>query len=168
MSGHLAQLVLVVCRQCGRRVGARWARRPHWHRDAQPLHRTAIRIAETKLALPAPQAFARGVLANMLVCFAVRLAMTSQSASGKLVGIMFPISAFVALGFEHSIANLFLIPSRDDGRRHRQLNRSASEHHLRDREQSRRRSVRCSGVALAGSQPRQRTQNDVEQLRWTP
>lgn len=78
--------------------------------DAEPLHRTAIRIAETKLALPAPQAFARGILANMLVCFAVWLAMTSQSATGKLVGIMFPISAFVALGFEHSIANLYLIP----------------------------------------------------------
>jgi formate/nitrite transporter len=78
--------------------------------DAEPLHRTAIRIAETKLALPAPQAFARGVLANMLVCFAVWLATTSQSATGKVVGIMFPISAFVALGFEHSIANLYLIP----------------------------------------------------------
>ena len=78
--------------------------------DAEPLHRTAIRIAETKLALPAPQAFARGILANMLVCFAVWLAMTSQSATGKFFGIMFPISAFVALGFEHSIANLYLIP----------------------------------------------------------
>jgi len=78
--------------------------------DAEPLHSAAIRIAEAKLALTAPQAFARGVLANMLVCFAVWLAMSSQSATGKFLGIVFPISAFVALGFEHSIANLYLIP----------------------------------------------------------
>jgi formate/nitrite transporter len=78
--------------------------------DAEPLHSAAIRIAETKLALAAPQAFARGILANMLVCFAVWLATASQSATGKFFGIMFPISAFVALGFEHSIANLYLIP----------------------------------------------------------
>ncbi len=78
--------------------------------DAEPLHSAAIRIAEAKLGLTAPQAFARGVLANMLVCFAVWLAMASQSATGKFFGIMFPISAFVALGFEHSIANLYLIP----------------------------------------------------------
>jgi len=78
--------------------------------DAEPLHSVAIRIAEAKLALAAPQAFARGILANMLVCFAVWLATASQSATGKFFGIMFPISAFVALGFEHSIANLYLIP----------------------------------------------------------
>lgn len=78
--------------------------------DADPLHSAAIRIAEAKLALAAPQAFARGILANMLVCFAVWLATASQSATGKFLGIVFPISAFVALGFEHSIANLYLIP----------------------------------------------------------
>lgn len=78
--------------------------------DAEPLRSAAIRVAEGKLALAAPQAFARGVLANMLVCFAVWLATASQSATGKFLGIMFPISAFVALGFEHSIANLYLIP----------------------------------------------------------
>ena len=79
--------------------------------DAEPLHSAAIRIAEAKLALTPAQAFLRGVLANMLVCLAVWLAMSSQSAIGKVVGIVFPISAFVALGFEHSIANLYLIPA---------------------------------------------------------
>ena len=79
--------------------------------DSDPLRSAAIRIAEAKLALAAPQAFARGVLANMLVCLAVWLAMASPSATGKFVGIVFPISAFVALGFEHSIANLYLIPA---------------------------------------------------------
>jgi formate/nitrite transporter len=78
--------------------------------EAEPLRANAIRIAEAKLALPPAQAFLRGVLANMLVCLAVWLAMSSQTVVGKFIGIVFPISAFVALGFEHSIANLYLIP----------------------------------------------------------
>ena len=78
--------------------------------DAEPLRANAIRVAEAKLALPLSQAFLRGVLANMLVCLAVWLAMSSQTVVGKFIGIAFPISAFVALGFEHSIANLYLIP----------------------------------------------------------
>ena len=78
--------------------------------DVDPLRANAIRIAETKLALSAPQAFLRGILANMLVCLAVWLAMSSQTVVGKFIGIAFPIGAFVALGFEHSIANLYLIP----------------------------------------------------------
>jgi formate transporter len=78
--------------------------------DVEPLRTNAIRIAETKLALLPAQAFFRGVLANMLVCLAVWLAMSSQTVVGKFIGIAFPISAFVALGFEHSIANLYLIP----------------------------------------------------------
>jgi formate transporter len=79
--------------------------------DAEPLHSAAIHIAEAKLALTPTQAFLRGVLANILVCLAVWQAMASQSVIGKVVGIVFPISAFVALGFEHSIANLYLIPA---------------------------------------------------------
>jgi formate/nitrite transporter len=79
--------------------------------DAEPLRSNAIRIAEAKLALPPAQAFLRGVLANMLVCLAVWLAMSSHTVVGKFIGIVFPISAFVALGFEHSIANLYLIPA---------------------------------------------------------
>ena len=46
----------------------------------------------------------------MLVCLAVWLAMSRQTVVGKFIGIAFPISAFVALGFEYSIANLYLIP----------------------------------------------------------
>jgi formate/nitrite transporter len=78
--------------------------------DTEPLHSAAIRIAEAKPALTTPQAFARGVLANILVCLAVWLTTTSQSATGKFIGIVFPISAVVALGYEHAIANLYLIP----------------------------------------------------------
>ena len=79
--------------------------------EAEPLRKTVIGIAEAKLGLPAGAAFLKGVLANMLVCIAVWLSMSTTSVVGKLIGIVFPISAFVALGFEHSIANLYLIPA---------------------------------------------------------
>jgi len=78
--------------------------------DVEPLRSTAVRIAEAKLALSPAQAFLKGILANALVCLAVWLSLASQNAIGKVLGIVFPISAFVALGFEHSIANLYLIP----------------------------------------------------------
>jgi formate/nitrite transporter len=71
---------------------------------------TAARMAAAKLALPADEAFFRGVLCNMLVCLAVWLSFAARDVTGKVLAIVFPISAFVALGFEHSIANLYLIP----------------------------------------------------------
>ena len=71
---------------------------------------TAVAIAEGKLALSTFEAFVRGVLCNVLVCLAVWLCFAARSVSGKILSIVFPISAFVALGFEHSIANMYLIP----------------------------------------------------------
>jgi formate/nitrite transporter len=71
---------------------------------------TAAAIATAKLELPATQAFVRGVLCNALVCLAIWLSYASHSVSGKILAIVFPISAFVALGFEHSVANMYLIP----------------------------------------------------------
>lgn len=52
----------------------------------------------------------RGILCNTLVCLAVWLCFAAHSVSGKILAILFPISAFVALGFEHSVANMYLIP----------------------------------------------------------
>ncbi|MEX2319367.1 MAG: formate/nitrite transporter family protein [Bauldia sp.] len=71
---------------------------------------TAIRIAETKMALPFVEAFVRGILCNVLVCLAVWLCFAARSVTDKILAIVFPITAFVALGFEHSIANLYLLP----------------------------------------------------------
>jgi formate/nitrite transporter len=71
---------------------------------------TAIRIAEAKVNLTFVEAFARGVLCNALVCLAVWLSFASHRVSGKILAIAFPVTAFVALGFEHSIANFYLIP----------------------------------------------------------
>jgi len=71
---------------------------------------TAIRISEHKLALLPLEAFIRGILCNMLVCLALWLCFAARSVVGKVFAIIFPISAFVALGFEHSVANMYLIP----------------------------------------------------------
>lgn len=72
---------------------------------------TAMRIAEAKLALGPLEAFIRGILCNVLVCLAVWLCLAARSVASKILAIVFPISAFVALGFEHSIANMYLIPA---------------------------------------------------------
>jgi formate/nitrite transporter len=72
--------------------------------------KTAVAIAEAKVALPPVQAFVRGLLCNALVCLAVWLCFAAHAVSGKILAILFPISAFVALGFEHSIANAYLLP----------------------------------------------------------
>ncbi|MAF46849.1 MAG: formate/nitrite transporter family protein [Rhodospirillales bacterium] len=71
---------------------------------------TAMKIAEAKVALPFAEAFFRGILCNALVCLAVWLCFATHTVSGKILAIIFPISAFVALGFEHSVANMYLIP----------------------------------------------------------
>jgi formate transporter len=72
--------------------------------------RAAVRIAMAKQALPLWEAFVRGILCNVLVCMAVWMAMAGRSVVDKAVAVIFPISAFVAAGFEHSIANMYLMP----------------------------------------------------------
>jgi formate transporter len=71
---------------------------------------TAVRIGEAKVALGFGQAFFSGILCNVLVCLAVWLCFAAHDVAGKVLAIIFPISAFVALGFEHSVANMYLIP----------------------------------------------------------
>ena len=72
--------------------------------------RTVARIAFAKQELPPWEAFLRGILCNVLVCMAVWMAMAGRSLVDKVVAVVFPISAFVAAGFEHSIANMYLLP----------------------------------------------------------
>ena len=64
---------------------------------------TAVRIAEAKVALPFAAAFFRGLLCNTLVCLAVWLCFAAHDVASKILAIAFPISAFVALGFEHTL-----------------------------------------------------------------
>lgn len=70
-----------------------------------------LRIGLAKTALPFAEAFFRGVLCNVLVCLAVWLSYAAHDVAGKILAIVFPIAAFVALGFEHSVANMYLIPA---------------------------------------------------------
>jgi len=69
-----------------------------------------VQIANDKVNLGFTEALVRGILCNWLVRLAVWLATSADDAAGKILGIIFPITAFVASGFEHSIANMFLIP----------------------------------------------------------
>lgn len=70
----------------------------------------ARKVAAAKTALPWEQAFVRGILCNTLVCLAVWLCFACHTVTEKAVAIVFPISAFVTLGFEHSVANMFFLP----------------------------------------------------------
>lgn len=74
------------------------------------IGQTAAKIAAQKAALPAMELLVRGILCNALVCLAVWLSFAARDAASKVLVIIFPIAAFVALGFEHSIANMFLLP----------------------------------------------------------
>lgn len=68
-----------------------------------------MKIAAAKCSLPFWTAFFRGMLCNVLVCMAVWMALAGRSVVDKAVAIVFPISAFVAAGFEHSVANMYTI-----------------------------------------------------------
>mmetsp|Transcript_90076 Transcript_90076/g.251830 ORF Transcript_90076/g.251830 Transcript_90076/m.251830 type:complete len:308 (-) Transcript_90076:66-989(-) len=70
----------------------------------------AAAIATAKCSLPWDVAFVRGILCNWLVCMAVYMASGCSTMIGKMTAVWFPISAFVALGLDHSVANMFIIP----------------------------------------------------------
>jgi formate transporter len=71
---------------------------------------TALNTANAKVNLSFSEGLARGVLCNALVCLAVWLCFSGRSVVDKILAIVFPITAFVASGFEHSIANMYFIP----------------------------------------------------------
>jgi formate transporter len=71
---------------------------------------TALKIAAGKASLDFWQAMALGVLCNALVCLAVWLTFSARSTVDKIAAIIFPITAFVAAGFEHSVANMYFVP----------------------------------------------------------
>lgn len=72
--------------------------------------KTALTVASAKAALPTVQLFFLAVLCNVLVCLAVWMSFGARSTTDKVMVIVPPIAAFVAAGFEHSIANLYLLP----------------------------------------------------------
>lgn len=70
----------------------------------------ALSLAVAKVALPFDQALFLGILCNVLVCLAVWLALGARGTADKVLAVIFPVSAFVAVGFEHSVANMYLVP----------------------------------------------------------
>ena len=70
----------------------------------------ALRLANAKVELPFDHAFFLGILGNVLVCLAVWLSIGARSTGDKILAVLFPVSAFVAAGFEHSVANMYFVP----------------------------------------------------------
>ncbi len=75
-----------------------------------PFGETAAKVAMAKVSMTPVVWLAKGALCNALVCLAVWLTFSSRDTTGKILSILWPITAFVLLGLEHSIANMFLIP----------------------------------------------------------
>ena len=70
-----------------------------------------IKVAVGKVALAPMAGLTSGILCNILVCFAVLMAVAANDIGGKVWAIFFPILAFVICGFEHCVANMFYIPA---------------------------------------------------------
>jgi formate transporter len=81
-----------------------------WALSANGVGANALQIANTKVNLSFGVALSRGILCNLLVCLAIWLCFSARTVTGKILAILFPITAFVAAGFEHSVANMYFIP----------------------------------------------------------
>jgi len=81
-----------------------------WKMASGAVGERAVAIANAKVNLPFGEAFFRGIGCNWLVCLAVWMALSAKDVAGKILAIFFPIMAFVALGYEHCVANMYFIP----------------------------------------------------------
>ncbi|HET9763021.1 MAG TPA: formate/nitrite transporter family protein [Casimicrobiaceae bacterium] len=81
----------------------------HAEMNSGAIGRTYLQVAAAKMALPFWTAFFRGVLCNALVCMAVWMTLAGRSVVDKFFAVLLPVAAFVAAGFEHSIANMYLL-----------------------------------------------------------
>lgn len=79
--------------------------------NAQPWNDAIQRIACAKVEMSWSTVFVKGIGANWCVCLAIWLALSAQTLGGKVIGCWLPVMAFVTLGFEHCIANMFFIPA---------------------------------------------------------
>jgi formate/nitrite transporter len=82
-----------------------------WKTGDGALGVAAVKTAYNKVALSFGEALWRGIGCNWLVCLAVWMALAARQIIGKIFAIFFPIMAFVAIGFEHSVANMYFIPT---------------------------------------------------------
>lgn len=82
-----------------------------WKAGGGALGESAVKVAHAKVHLDFMEAFVRGIGCNWLVCLAVWMALASRQVVSKLFAIFFPIMGFVAIGFEHCVANMYFIPA---------------------------------------------------------
>lgn len=81
-----------------------------WTMNGSRVGANALLIANSKVNLTFHAAFVRGILCNVLVCLAIWLCFGARTTIDKIFAVIFPITAFVASGFEHSVANMYFIP----------------------------------------------------------
>lgn len=81
-----------------------------WKTGGGALGEAAVRIASGKVTLSFTEALFRAIGCNWIVCLAVWMALSARQTVGKIFAIFFPIMGFVAIGFEHSVANMYFIP----------------------------------------------------------
>ena len=78
--------------------------------NGEAVARSMVSIAAGKTSLDVPTIFFRGILCNVFVCLAVWIGFAGRTVVDKVVGILLPITAFVACGFEHCVANMYFLP----------------------------------------------------------
>ncbi len=81
-----------------------------WHGGHGAIGATALKIANAKMGHTFGQALVLGILCNLMVCLAVWMSYSARTASGKMIAMVLPVAMFIASGFEHSIANMYLLP----------------------------------------------------------
>lgn len=81
-----------------------------WLANDGAVGANAVQLAAAKSTMGFGEAFVRGVLCNALVCLAIWLCQSGRSTTDRILAIIWPIAAFVAIGFEHSVANMYFIP----------------------------------------------------------
>ena len=82
----------------------------HYQMDNGALGATALNIGLSKVDLGFCQAIILGILCNAMVCMAVWLTYSARTVMGRIMAIIFPITGFVAAGFEHCVANMYFVP----------------------------------------------------------
>jgi formate/nitrite transporter len=82
-----------------------------WKIGGSALGTTTVNVAYAKVNLSFSEALIRGIGCNWLVCLAVWMALAARQTIGKIFAIFFPIMGFVAIGFEHCVANMYFIPT---------------------------------------------------------
>lgn len=100
--GNLVGSLVVVFLVCASQMGAM---------NGGAVGTTMVNVASSKASLAPATIFAKGILCNVLVCLAVWIGFSARSVVDKVLGIFLPITAFVACGFEHCVANMFFLPT---------------------------------------------------------